>query len=73
MRFLLPEFRCVRLYECFVADWASAIIKGVKYYSDVDIHVTPDQLGFTLIVNWTSLQVNCFGKILRNELNEDFR
>ena len=37
------------------ADWASAIIKGVKYYSDVDI------------------VANCFGKILRNELNEDFR
>merc|ERR1711871_269711 len=38
-----------------MVDWASAIIKGVKYYSDVDI------------------VANCFGKILRNELNEDFR
>ena len=52
-------------------DWASAIIKGIKVYQADDIWVqlpTPREPAALF-----SGQVGAFGKILRNELNEDFR
>jgi len=74
---LLSSSPAYSLLHCF-SDWASAIIKAIKYYSDIDIHVSiiscfHNVMTSLFLIPALFRKANCFGKILRNELNEEFR